>query len=693
MDEMAALCAFQTSPGNLSGTRRRSPVVCARRVRGSTRGRSEKREGLYRRIGEYAEHFLKLSKLEFEAEQRATRELRERASAEKLCRDGEMVPSMRAVECGEFFSETIVLFSLKGNERIPGSLRFSPGDLLDFSRAGEEAYGTLLERTSKTLKVVVESLNVEVSGDGWRVDRGSNAINYERLCAALEGIIASGQSASPDEVINLISGTFSKDLVSATRKLLCSGSIANGDRRTIGAGKLEEQAKQPPTSSKKILKQQAAEVSKTLSSLSQSQRTAIRSALSRRVTLIQGPPGTGKTKTACALIGGYVQMRGTPILATAASNTATDNLLEGLEGLKVVRIGRAACVRENLRWLTLEARIAKSRSVAGLRAKLRTAERGNNSRAVRQLRAILFQEEKQAAKKIISGSDVIVSTCGSCGSELLDGLRIPTVVIDEATQAAEPTTLLPVLRGCEQLVLIGDHHQLPPTVISEEATAQGLDVSLFSRFWAMGIEPHLLNIQYRMHPFLFKLPSEMFYGGKILSGVTAEQRPVPRGIQWRNRAGALMFVKTESPDQAEGTSFANSREAAVVGKLVKELLNAGELSAEQIGVITPYSGQVRAICESLEGHGLDAGKMDISSVDGFQGREKELIIFSAVRCNKERRLGFTNDWRRLNVALTRARRGLVVVGSEDTLSADKTWARWLRSVHDHECSVSEEEFR
>uniref|UniRef100_A0A7S0BI91 DNA2/NAM7 helicase helicase domain-containing protein n=1 Tax=Rhodosorus marinus TaxID=101924 RepID=A0A7S0BI91_9RHOD len=189
-------------------------------------------------------------------------------------------------------------------------------------------------------------------------------------------------------------------------------------------------------------------------------------------------------------------MRRTPVLATAASNTATDNLLEGLESLKVVRMGRAACVRESLRWLTLEARIAKSRSVAGLRAKLVTAERGNNSRAVRQLRAILVQEEKQAAKKIISASDVIVSTCGSCGSELLDCLHIPTVVIDEATQAAEPTTLLPVLRGCEQLVLIGDHHQLPPTVISDEVTAQGLDVSLLSRFFAMGIEPHLLNIQY-----------------------------------------------------------------------------------------------------------------------------------------------------------------------------------------------------
>uniref|UniRef100_A0A7S3EC81 AAA+ ATPase domain-containing protein n=1 Tax=Rhodosorus marinus TaxID=101924 RepID=A0A7S3EC81_9RHOD len=686
---MAALCAFQISPVNLSGIRRGSSVVCARRARGGTRGRSGKREGLYQRIGEYAEHFLKLCKLEFEAEQRATWELRERTSSEKLCRDGEMVPSMRAVECGEFFSETIVLFSLNGKEKIPGSLRFSQGDLLDFSRAGEEAYGTLLERTSRTLKVVVESLNVEVSGDGWRVDRGSNAINYERLCAALEGIIASGQSSSPDEVINLISGTFNKDLVSATRKLLRSGSIANGDRRTIGDGRLEEQAKQPPVSSTKLLKQRAAEVSAKLSSLTQSQRNAIRSALSRRVTLIQGPPGTGKTMTACALIRGYVQIRKTPVLATAASNTATDNLLEGLEGLKVVRIGRAACVRESLRWLTLEARIAKSRSVAGLRAKLRNAERGNNSRSVRQLRAILFQEEKQAAKKILSGSDVIVSTCGSCGSELLDGLRIPTVVIDEATQAAEPTTLLPVLRGCEQLVLIGDHHQLPPTVISDETTAQGLDVSLFSRLWGMGIEPHLLNTQYRMHPFLIKLPSEMFYDGKLLSGVTAEQRPAPKGIQWHSRAGALMFVETESLEQAEGTSFANSREAAVVAKLVKELLNAGELSAEQIGVITPYSGQVRAICESLEGYGIDAGKMDVSSVDGFQGREKEFIILSAVRCNKERRLGFTNDWRRLNVALTRARRGLVVVGSEDTLSADKTWARWLRSVHDHECWVSE----
>mmetsp|Transcript_17545 Transcript_17545/g.25214 ORF Transcript_17545/g.25214 Transcript_17545/m.25214 type:complete len:127 (+) Transcript_17545:186-566(+) len=126
---MVALCAFQTIPGTLSGIRRRGPLVSARRAGGSTRGRSEKREGLYRRIGEYAEHFLKLSKLEFEADQRATRERRESASSEELFRDGEMLPSMRAVESGEFFSETIVLFSLKGNERIPGALRFSQGDL------------------------------------------------------------------------------------------------------------------------------------------------------------------------------------------------------------------------------------------------------------------------------------------------------------------------------------------------------------------------------------------------------------------------------------------------------------------------------------------------------------------------------------------------------------------------------------
>ena len=286
--------------------------------------------------------------------------------------------------------------------------------------------------------------------------------------------------------------------------------------------------------------------------------------------------------------------------------------------------------------------------------------------------------------------------------------RFRTVLIDEASQATEPAALVPVLLGCEQLLLVGDQRQLPPTVTERSAAARGLGVSLFSRLQALGVEPLLLAQQYRMHPALADFPSRRFYGGRLQSAVDAADRPPPRGVVWPNAECAVAFVEVEgderrsqayargddsegagaAPAEAAGSgSYSNEAEAAALAEAVGAVLGAGELRAEDVGVITPYSAQVQLLQRKLQGlpARLDAGGVEVSTVDGFQGREKELILISTVRSNPRRALGFVADDRRLNVMITRARRGLVLFGDPGTLGSDETWRAYLQWLRKRRC--------
>mmetsp|Transcript_10665 Transcript_10665/g.32642 ORF Transcript_10665/g.32642 Transcript_10665/m.32642 type:complete len:757 (+) Transcript_10665:119-2389(+) len=641
------------------------------------RSRSAKRGNLYRRLGSYVEHFLWLSRMEFDAEQETVRELRREQRTDRLFEEGAVLLDMVAVDGGEFFSEKVVAFAMPGNENLPKQVRFSQGDIVDISRNNTEVSGVVLERTTRTIRIVAEDVDADIFGRGWRIDSASNSITHERICSALEAVNTNGRASSPDEVVNIICGSFSSDGVLSLRETLRSASssvIARMDSDNYG---LEEQAKQLPPAATKKVRERANAVLKEFGYLSKVQRKAVLEALCRRVTLIQGPPGTGKTKTACAIIKGLVALNSGPVLAVAASNTAADNILEGLGGMKVVRIGRAVSVRESLRWLTIEARIARSGPVASLTAKLRSAEKRRDGLSTRSIRAALREAEARATRKIVSSADVIVSTCASCGSSALDDVHIPAVVVDEATQATEPATLLPILRGCQQLTLVGDHHQLPPTVLSEEASLRGLDVSLFSRLWSLGIKPLLLTTQYRMHPALSQFPSDTFYAGKVTSAPEPTDRPAPANLPWTAADTGLLFIDMQGTEEPRATSFANHAEALAVAQLVKLALLDNNLGEQQIGVVTPYAGQVRVVREYLDHLDIDPLRVEVCSVDGFQGREKELIVVSTVRSNAARKIGFTSDWRRMNVALTRARRGLVVVGNDRTLSSDPMWKKWI----------------
>lgn len=220
--------------------------------------------------------------------------------------------------------------------------------------------------------------------------------------------------------------------------------------------------------------------------------------------------------------------------------------------------------------------------------------------------------------------------------------------------------------------------------MSREAELRGFSLSLYSRLVEAGVPYRFLDTQYRAHPMLMEFSASCIYQGKLRTGIDASQRPLPGGIPWPSPKCPAAFFECGAEEHLEGESKANQAEAKIVRKLVQLVLDHGELGLADIGVVTPYKGQVRVLRSTIyKGgikvpDGMEESALEIHSVDNFQGREKEIIIFSAVRCNDLGSVGFLADWRRLNVMITRAKRGLVVVGSAKTLCKDKHWKEWLQ---------------
>jgi regulator of nonsense transcripts 1 len=262
------------------------------------------------------------------------------------------------------------------------------------------------------------------------------------------------------------------------------------------------------------------------------------------------------------------------------------------------------------------------------------------------------------------------------GHFTLANRKFSIVLIDEATQATEPSALVPIVKGARQLILVGDHRQLPPTVTSRSAEEGGLDIPLFERLLSNGLPAHMLTTQYRMHPTIREFPSSRFYENKLEDGCSSSDRPPVAGFLWPDWDKPVAFVPVHGSEIEEesGSSRSNMDEAAIVVQVVNDLLAPGDLTPEDIGVISPYAGQVRLI-RSMVDDVIEG--LEVKSVDGYQGREKEIIVLSTVRANDAGKVGFLSNYRRLNVALTRAKRGLIVIGDDRTLRNDPTWASWL----------------
>jgi ATP-dependent RNA/DNA helicase IGHMBP2 len=432
--------------------------------------------------------------------------------------------------------------------------------------------------------------------------------------------------------------------------------------------------------------------------LNEPQLEAVRFALSANdIAIIHGPPGTGKTTTLVEIIRQIVK-NGQSVLAVAPSNLAVDNLLEKLiaTGADAIRLGNPVRVLPELREHTLDGRLESHADMRLARKITREAYALRNQAArftrarpepgarqalrqeARQMLADARKIEDQVVDHLIRTTPVVCATTTGLDGRLLGERVFDWCVLDEASQGTEPICWIP-LQYASRLILAGDPFQLPPTILSAEAIAGGLQISLMERLMnRTGLDiARRLIVQYRMHHSIMAFSSAEFYGGSLVAspGVSDHLlRDLPgvlsndlteTPVDFIDTAGAS-FDETVEPD---GDSRYNQMEAELVLLKVQALIEAG-LAPAEMAVITPYSAQVRLLRERLK-----RPEIEIDSVDGFQGREKEAIIVSLVRSNPDGEIGFLEDIRRMNVALTRARRKLIVIGDSATITLHPFYQR------------------
>eukprot|EP00775_Hariotina_reticulata_P006215 gene6215-6451_t len=444
------------------------------------------------------------------------------------------------------------------------------------------------------------------------------------------------------------------------------------------------------------------------SRLDESQKAAVNLALQAQdVALIHGPPGTGKTTAVLEVILQEVA-RGNRVMAAAASNIAVDNLVERLAAaapkVKVVRVGHPARLLPQVIEKSLEAQVLRSdnsslarecrRDMQQLNRQLLKLEHWKRAEK-RQIRAELRQlakEEKQrqqkAVQEVLDGAQVMCCTLSGALHPQLSGQVFDVVVIDEAAQAVEPACWSALLKG-RKAILAGDHLQLPPTVLSDAAARGGLASTLFQRLQhSIGDAAScMLTVQYRMNAGIMEWSSQELYGGQLTAHQSVATHTLA-DLQSCNSSSAaadlspLLLIDTagcdfdEQQDEDDDSKY-NQGEAQAAIAHVERLLAAG-LSPMDVGIITPYSAQVSQLKELLPER--LRGSLEISTVDGFQGREKEAIVISMVRSNSNGEVGFLADTRRMNVAVTRARRHVALVCDSETVKHNPFLSRLVLYV-------------
>lgn len=425
------------------------------------------------------------------------------------------------------------------------------------------------------------------------------------------------------------------------------------------------------------------------------------------VALIHGPPGTGKTRTLVEVIRRHVAA-GRRVLATAASNQAVDNLGERLvlAGVDVLRIGHPTRVSDALEPHLLSNRLAASEETRLARDWLREAnelrrslnrtrrgsvdwkerreERRQTRREIGRLHKDARQQLGRTRRALIESASVVCSTAAGADARLLGSLRWDVVVLDEATQAADPIALSALSRG-DVAVLAGDPCQLPPTVIDPAAEREGLGRTLFERLAERCPEScRLLEVQHRMHARIAEHPNQAHYEGRLVdhpsvAGHTLADLGVAEDPL---RPGPLILIDTAGKgwDDEKGPddpSTRNPQQAERTAREVQRLISRG-LSPRDLAVIAPYDAQVRLLRQLLDAERSEG--LAVRSIDGFQGQEREAVVVDLVRSNFEGEVGFLRDTRRLNVALTRAKRLLLVVGDSATFTRLDYLAKFMEVV-------------
>jgi superfamily I DNA and/or RNA helicase len=432
-------------------------------------------------------------------------------------------------------------------------------------------------------------------------------------------------------------------------------------------------------------------------SLNEPQHDAVRLALAAdQIALIHGPPGTGKTTTLVEVVRQEVA-RGNRVLVTAASNAAVDHLGEKLHGagVSVVRLGHPARVMPALEHRTLDAlleatpdyalvcgwqdegnQIIRRANARRDRGQITHAERRQMVQEARQLLNDARNHLRNIQKAILANTPVILATAAGADSSILESETFDVVVLDEATQVTKPMALV-ALQRAPRAVMAGDPHQLPPTVISGSKV---LDQTFFDALHTTRGIGVMLTVQHRMHQDIMTFPSESKYEGRLIAAEHVAQHSLDDfGVEPNPSRGPLTFIDTAGKGWDENTSqepsLFNPEQAERVIREVQKLITRG-VRPDQISVITPYDAQAKLLRKKV----MDG--VEVSSIDGFQGRENEVIIVDLVRSNPESKLGFLKDTRRLNVALTRAKRHLLVIGDSATLGGDVYFDAFFRAVED-----------
>ncbi|XP_064423383.1 DNA-binding protein SMUBP-2 [Latimeria chalumnae] len=618
---------------------------------------------------------LELLKEEREAEIEETRAWQENISLKELQRRGVCLLKLHvASQRTGLFGRLLVIFQPRKYEpdaTLPSN-SFGPGDIVglcDSQGSGQSsdqlATGIVTRVTQKAITVAFDE-----SHDGLNLDRESpycllklaNDVTYKRLKNALNSL--SQYSSGPAS--NLIGVLFNYFEPS------CS------------------------------LEQRQLELYNT--SLDNSQKEAVYFSLSQKeLAIIHGPPGTGKTTTVVEVVLQAVK-QGLKVLCCAPSNVAVDNLIERLAEYKtkVLRLGHPARLLESIQRHCLDAVLAHSDNtqiVADIRrdidqsfAKLKkTQNKGEKSHfriEIKALRKELKEREEAAMIQILKHAHVILATNTGASNDgplkLLPEDYFDLVVIDECAQALEASCWIPLLKA-PKCILAGDHKQLPPTIISHKAAAKGLSLSLMERLIQKYGERvvRMLTVQYRMHHSIMDWASKAMYDSRLSAHPSVADhllKDMPSIASTDETELPLLLVDTSGCglfelDVEDEQSKGNQGEVQIVARHIDALAEAG-VNAKDIAVIAPYNLQVEMLRQQLcHRH----PELEIKSVDGFQGREKEAVVLSLVRSNTKGEVGFLAEDRRINVAVTRARRHLAVVCDTQTVSCHK----FLKSLVDY----------
>ena len=436
--------------------------------------------------------------------------------------------------------------------------------------------------------------------------------------------------------------------------------------------------------------------------LNSTQETAVNKVIcARDVAIVHGPPGTGKTTTLVEAI--YETLHREPqVLVCAQSNMAVDWISEKLvdRGVNVLRIGNPSRVNDKMLSFTYERRFEghpsypelwsirkELRQLQGKRHKGSHDERDGIRSRISRLKDRAVALEIQINTDLFDSAHVIASTLVSSNHRLLSAMHFGTLFIDEAAQALEAACWI-AIRKADRVVLAGDHCQLPPTIKCYEAAKGGLEKTMMELIVENKPETvSLLKVQYRMNEAIMRFSSEWFYHGELQAAPEVKYRSI---LDFDTPISWIDTSRLEFKEQFVGETFGriNKDEANLLLQELESYINkiGGERILDEridFGIISPYKAQVQYLRGKIKGNeALRPYRhlFTVNTVDGFQGQERDVIFISLVRANEEGQIGFLRDLRRMNVAMTRARMKLVILGDAATLGKHPFYKKLMESI-------------